>query len=428
MSTNLIRSMVAISCAVLWLVTGCRQSVDNSAAPTTATAAAVKSADSTGQILSPEAELARQRLDQMSDVAKYVLKSGKLTEIIIQDGSSLTADDMRLFGKLSDLKTLQIFNCRSLNDALAADLSGLTQLTSLALTNSVIGDATVRMIAASFPQLTQLDLSSNTNMTHEAMKSIAELTHLKSLTLVQTRFNDLSTRRLKSLTELTSLDLRGNMEAGNMTLGVVGQLPKLTTFKHRSTAVTDEGLEQLSQNVGLQNLLLQDFLITDASGQHLAGLKNLRQLEIFRCQSFGSVGAAALQGLRLERLTLRDLPAIDDQGLQAFSDLPNLRRLYLHELEGVTDEGLLQIAALKSLELLDIWSVPQMSDRTLDAIADLPNLKELSIRSTSITDAAIDKLLKMTQLQSLTLKENGQISSAALQGLTARQWTRLVTD
>ena len=88
-----------------------------------------------------------------------------MTEIVIQDGSPLTADDIALFGKLTDLESLQIFNCRSLNDEMAAQLAGLKNLTALALTNSVINDATVEMIAKSFPNLTDLDLSSNTNMT-----------------------------------------------------------------------------------------------------------------------------------------------------------------------------------------------------------------------------------------------------------------------
>ena len=63
---------------------------------------------------------------------------------------------------------------------------------------------------------------------------------------MQTRFNDLHTRRLKSLENLEVLDLRGNMEAGDMTLGVVGGLPKLRAFKHRSTIVTDDGIARLA--------------------------------------------------------------------------------------------------------------------------------------------------------------------------------------
>ena len=138
-------------------------------------------------------------------------------------------------GRLTDLEKLQILNCRTLNDEMVASLSGLARLKTLALTNTAITDDAVQLIADSFPDLVDLDLSSNTNLTGEAMKPITGLKKLQRLTLVQTRFNDLNTRRLSKLAALEALDLRGNMEAGDMTLGVVGGLPHLKALKHRST-------------------------------------------------------------------------------------------------------------------------------------------------------------------------------------------------
>jgi len=369
---------------------------------------------------------ARARIDELGSRSTYAPKDGGLlTEIVIQDGSNLTAEDLSLFGKLSDLEKLQIFNCRTLNDELAAHLSGLTNLTSLAVTNSVISDAAVAMIVKSFPNLTELDLSSNTNMTNGVVKIVSELGQLQRLTLVQNQVNDIGAQRLAKLQELRALDLRGNMEAGDMALDVIADLPRLTAFKHRSTAVTDSGLEHLARNQTLESLLLQDFAITDQSGPHLAKLGKLSQLEVFRCQGFGSDGVLALKGMGLTRLTLRDLPNVDDRAMEVFDDLPKLRRLYLHELASVGDAGLMHLAALKSLELLDIWSVPQMTDATVDVIATLPNLKELSLRVTGVTDSSIDKLLKMPSLQSLTFKENGSVTAEGLKKLTARKWLKL---
>lgn len=372
-----------------------------------------------------DVESAKQRLSELGGSAKFTLRGKQLTEIVIQDGSTLTAEDFQLFGKLTDLVKLQVFNCRTLNDQMASNLVGLKQLKSLAFTNTVINDPTVELIAKSFPELEELDLSSNTNMTRGAMKYIAELTRLQSLTLVQTRFNELSTRRLKELQDLRTLDLRGNMEAGNMTLAVVGELPKLTAFKHRSTAVTDEGMAKLVSCPSLQNLLMQDFMISSLSGEYLAKLTRLKQLEIFRCQGFGSEGVLALKGLNLDRLTLRDLPSVDDPAMEVFSEMPKLRRLYLHELDGVTDEGFKKLESLKSLELLDVWSVPQISDQAVEVLAKLPNLKELSLRTTGITDTSIDILLTMPKLQVLTVKENSGVSEEALKKLTNKKWSKL---
>jgi Leucine-rich repeat (LRR) protein len=370
---------------------------------------------------------AKKRLTEIGAGAKFVEKAGMLSEIAIQDGANVTTDDMILFGKLTDLQKLQILNCRALNDEMAAHLLGLKQLTGLAITNSIISDASVEAIVKSFPNLTDLDLSSNTNMTNQILKLLVDLKKLQRLTLVQNRFNELNTRQLAKMPELRAIDLRGNMDAGDMTLEIVSKLPKLTALKHRSNVISDSGMEYLSNATELDSLLIQDFKITSQSGMHLAKLKKLTQLEIFRCQAFGSEGVLALKGLGLQRLTLRDLPDVNDQATEVFTDLPKLMKLYLHELGSLSDEGLKNLAALQSLELLDIWSISAMSDATVEVIAKLPNLKELGIRSTSITDASIDKLLAMPKLQSLTLKDNASVSAEGVKKLSSRKWTKLDT-
>jgi len=350
----------------------------------------------------------------------------EVTELLIPDGSKVTADDVALFGRLDGLTRLQVLNCREFDDAMLASLTGLKRLTSLAITNSGIGDGGVAAIAASFPDLVELDLSSNTNLTGAAMKSIASLPKLERLTLVQTRFNDLNFRRLAKLTALKAVDLRGNMEAGDMTLGVLAGLPGLRGLKHRSSVVTDEGLAELAKCGTLDSLLAQDFAITNASGPHLAALANMTSLEIFRCQGFGSEGATALAPLKkLSRLTLRDLPEVGDAGLAVLADLPALKRLYLHELASVGDAGLAHLAAAKQLEVLDIWSVPKMTDATAAVIAGLPNLKELSIRETGVTERALERLATMPALESLTLKSAAVSPEAAAKAKAAKAWKKL---
>lgn len=379
-----------------------------------------------GTASTADVKAARDRIDALGSRSKYAPKEGGLlTEIVIQDGSNLKAEDLELFGKLTDLKKLQIFNCRTLNDEMAAHLSKLSGLTSLALTNSAINDATAEMIVKSFPNLTELDLSSNTNLTSGVLKILGSLSKLQRLTLIQDRINDIGAQRLSKFQDLRALDMRGNMEAGDMALDVVADLPKLSGFKHRSTAVSDAGLESLSRSQTLESLLMQDFVITNQSGASLAKLSKLSQLEVFRCQGFGSEGVLALKGMGLTRFSLRDLPNVDDMAMEVFDDLPALRRLYLHELPSVSDTGLAHLSNLKTLELLDIWTVPQMTDATVDVIASIPSLTTLTIRATAVTDAAVDKILKMPNLQTLTFKENGAVTADGLKKLSSRKWTKL---
>jgi len=349
-----------------------------------------------------------------------------VTEIVIADGSQLTAADIAAVGRLPTLRKLQIYNCRALDDAAVESLVGLEHLDTLALTNSSLTDTSVETVVRAFPNLVDLDLSSNTNMTGAALKWISGLEHLERLGLLQNRFNDLNTRRLAKLQSLEVLDLRGNMEAGDMTLDVLGKLPKLRALKHRSTAVTDDGIERLAASRSLTALLLQDFAITDAAGPALARLGALESLEIFRCQGFGSDGVLALAPLKkLGRLTLRDLPEVGDAGLAALAELPALERLTLHELASVGDDGLRHLGAVKGLESLDIWSLPKMTDATIDVIAALPALKELSIRETGVTDTGLTKLAALPGLESLTFKNNGPISPATREKLESRKLKKL---
>jgi hypothetical protein len=248
---------------------------------------------------------------------------------------------------------------------------------------------------------------------------------LERLTLVQNRFNDLGTGHLSKLENLRALDLRGNMEAGDMTMEIIGALPALRDLQHRSTTVTDFGMEYLTDNKTLSSLLIQDFAITSQAGEQIAGLENLTQLQILRCQGFGSDGVLALKGMKLSRLTLRDLPMIDDMAMEVFADLPALKRLYLWENDSISDEGLKHLESLEGLETLDVWALPQMTDATVDVIAALANLKQLSIRVTGVTDAAVDKLLAMPKLESLTFKDNGSVTAEGLDKLAGKEWVKL---
>jgi Leucine-rich repeat (LRR) protein len=365
------------------------------------------------------------RIQQLGGIAKLTKNDGKITEISISDGSSLTADDIKLFSTATDLTSLQLLNFRTLGSSDVTPLFALKKLKSLAITNTAIDDTAVEGIVKAFPDLKELNLSSNANMSSQILKPISELKGLQSLLLIQTRLNDISTRRLSQLQELRVIDLRGNMEAGDLTLEVLSGLPNLKTLKHRSTAVTDYGMELLSENESIENLLIQDFVITDASGPYLAKLPKLSQLEIFRCPSFGDDGVKALMGMPLQRLTLRDLSVVSDDAMLVFTDMPKLKRLYLHELAGVSDVGLANLGAVKTLETLDIWSIPKMTDETIDVIASLPNLTELSIRLTDISDASIARIAKLPKLKRLTIKDNPKVSNEALKTLKEKQWEKL---
>jgi hypothetical protein len=118
----------------------CLQARAQSAAAQSAVARTTEKAD---------VEAARRRLDGMRAAAKYVVDdAGRIVEIAIEDGSDVTADDVALFGRLFDLRSLRILNCRTFDDAQVAQLAGLSGLTTLALTNSGLTDDGVQAIVS----------------------------------------------------------------------------------------------------------------------------------------------------------------------------------------------------------------------------------------------------------------------------------------
>ena len=420
------KKFFAVSCLCLALgLTGCSESprpAPPTPTPTVEQTPQPAAAPKTAEPSTPEAKAAVLLLKEIG--GKWIFTPTGTLKSIAVDSSRMTEEAIKTFGNQADLETLQIVNYRELRDPMLDALKGLTKLKSLSLVNSGITDTAVKTIAEAFPNLTALDLSKNTVLTDESLKSIATLKELETLTIFYCGFSEFGMMDVASLPKLRTVDIRGNMAIGNTGLGFLAKMPTLRSLKHRSPAVDDYGMETLTEATNLEALLMQDFNVTDATGASLKKFEKLKELEIFRCQGFGSSGVLELKGMPLTRLTLRDLPSVDDTAMEVFRELPALKRLYLNELASVTDAGLATLSFLKELEVLDVWEVA-ITDKSLEVISKLPNVKELSIRSTNISDAGVDLLLLMPKLTNLMLKDNADLSDAGKRRLKEKGYKKL---
>lgn len=359
--------------------------------------------------LEPSTEEAKQAFEFIKGLGgekdRCVLTPEGTVKQITVDSSALTGESFDLFGKQSDMETLEVSNFRELNDSMIDKLSDLKKLRKLKLTNSGLTDAGVRSIVQHFPELKDLDLSSNTLLTDESIKEIVKLQELESLAVIYCDFSEFAMMDLSSHPKLKNLDIRANMQVGNIGMDFISKLSSLKSLKHMCGAVDDSGMQSLSAAKGLESLEIQDFNITDTAGQSIRAFEGLKNLSVFRCGQFGSGGLLEMKGAGLTRLTLRDLPAINDSGMDVFREMPSLRRLYLRELASLSDAGMINLVYLKDLEVLDINEVP-ITDKSLESIAKLPNLKVLNIRLTDVTDAGVEHLLTMPKLVELSLKNN----------------------
>ena len=343
----------------------------------------------------------------------YKLSStGALTQLSIKT-ELLTIDDVKLIAKLSDITDLTFLDCRSFTDDFTRELEPLKdKLKSLRIGNSLISDASLEIISG-FPNIETLILNHNGSVGDDGAAFLTKMEKLKNLNMIYTNLTDTGMISIRKIPNLKSFDIRGCTiisDTGIRSLARQGQL-KLTSFQHSGNAVTDAGIELLTQIETLETLHLQDFSLTDQAGESLKKFKNLKSLIIMRCAEFGSRGLTQLKGLPLNRLTLRGLDNVGDDGMDVFSDLPNLKRLYLVEMNGITDAGIAKVAAAKSLELLEIEMMNAISDESLKTIATLPNLKELKLKAVSITNDGLDTILGMPKLTKLNLLDNSRIDT-----------------
>ena len=365
-------------------------------------------------VISPEVQKAIDRIKVLNGT--YTLTpENTIRTITFANGGELTPDAFDLFAQQEDLVLLHVANYRTLNDATVAKLTGLKKLRTLRLTNGGITDASIKLIAESFPDLAELDVTQQALLTDAATREIAKLKQLEVLVLLFCDFSEFGILNLIDLPKLRALDIRGNFTIGDGGMDALTLLPALRSLKHRSPAVSDEGIRSLIDAKALDNLEIQDMQISGRSGEHIRKMERLTSLIIFRCPNFDSAGVRALGGLKLNRLTLRDL-SITDSAMEVFGELPTLRRLYLNELAAVTDTGIANLAHLKDLEILDIWQIP-ITDKSVEVIAKLENLKTLMLRGTRITDAGVELLLTMPKLETVTLTDNPSVTPAMIQKL-----------
>ncbi|MBY0227833.1 MAG: hypothetical protein K2W96_00995 [Gemmataceae bacterium] len=206
-------------------------------------------------------------------------------------------------------------------------------------------------------------------------------------------------------------------------------------------AVPDEGLASIGKLAKLERLLLRTCKAKSAAFKHLAGLKELRTLDLGSCAGLDDKALAHLEGLsKLETLLLPEAK-ITDAGLASIAKLSSLRTL---DLGGIAlgDAGVKKLAALKELRSL-VLADSKVTDDALEALAGLPlaaldltrtkavgkplakmrKLLEVKLRETPVTDETLAALAEVPYLRTLDLAFT-DIGDAALAKLAERKTLR----
>jgi hypothetical protein len=144
--------------------------------------------------------------------------------------------------------------------------------------------------------------------------------------------------------------------------------------------------------------------VTDEWLRHLAGLPDLRRLELSGT-AVSDVGLAALRDLKnLEWLNVCLTP-VTNAGLKHLAGLTNLRRLVICSTR-VTGSGFKDVPDWPKIESINLHSCP-VSDEGLAALSRFKNLQRLEIVHSRVTDAGLKHLGKLTNLRQLHVASHG---------------------
>ncbi|MER5920554.1 thioredoxin domain-containing protein [Streptomyces mirabilis] len=150
----------------------------------------------------------------------------------------------------------------------------------------------------------------------------------------------------------------------------------------------------------------------DAFVTQVVGLPLLQELSL-NAGGVTDAGLAELPRARGLRSLMLGTPSVSDAGLAEIvkAGLPELTTLLLRAPE-TTDEGLGHVAQLTGLKVLHV-TAPKVTAAGLRRLAGLSRLTTLDFADTSVDDEVVDALSALSELRSLGLGGEANVSEAA---------------
>lgn len=186
---------------------------------------------------------------------------------------------------------------------------------------------------------------------------------------------------LSSIGNLVSLTLNDVDLLDSQLLRMVKSSPNLTYLAVvDSDKLTDKAFETIDQLGKLKTLSIENVAIGKIGAAKIAGLSELRELELVETQ----ITTASLAELL--------------QGEGRFSKLQKLNLNYCH----LSEDHFRAIALLPFLQTLELLGC-EFSDQSIALLADSKTLEKIDLRGSTITDAGLPAFAKMASLQTFQL-------------------------
>ena len=303
----------------------------------------------------------------------------RLRKLDLSRCENLTKKGLSRLVKTAHLEELDISGADDLGDAVLHELRGHPSLRSIRISECGTTDEGIRGLHE-LPNLRELSLYQEGRLTDAALEMIAELTHLRSLSLTSyvstqeygwMRFSPDAMNKLSALRELEVLNLSGNPFPADAL-----PLPHLRVLAMSGENIDDRIGERLAQCANLQALKFESTQIGDETLRAIAGLKRLNHLTI-------------------------DGGRVTDDGLRHLADMRRLEYLQLRRLP-ISNAGMAHVAEIKSLTRIDLIGGGKgpLNAAGLSLLKDLPHLRTLWLMGYD-DPAGFAGLKALTQLREL---------------------------
>lgn len=288
------------------------------------------------------------------------------------------------------------------SDAASEDLASLGKtLTILRLGNTVIGDTALAWIDASSP-LQLLGLW-KTKIQHSSIEKIATLRALSTLNVSETDFDGRSLGLLAAtpaLSGLRTLTL-SYTNISESDLPLLRGASRLESLGLAGTAIGTDCSSFLSQLKHFREYSLRD---TGCSDDSLKGLAVHRELEFLDLGETGVTSGVGetLFALSVLRALYLDKTSVDDTVLQSLKKTRSLRVLHLagNPLEKLAEESL---SAMPWIEELNLEACHLDDSLAKGIVTGKPMLRSLDISDNDLTDEVMHSIASAKKLQVLDL-------------------------
>lgn len=366
---------------------------------------------------------AKKRVSELRGSVKTA-KNGAIIGITVESADA-TLDDMKLFGRLADLESIAFLGA-NFNDEFLAQFKDLKKVKTVTIQNASITAETLNMLTG-YPELTSLDIRRDLELKNKDLDALANMPKLEKILAYYNSFSSLAAKRIAKSTTIKVVDLRACTGVDDSACRYLSEMSTLEEVYFRFL-ITNDGVETLAAAPNLKFMELQDCPVDDKCAESLVKYPSLTGLRVFRSKAFSDEAVKGISGLKLSRLELRDLN-LTNEGVSALKDMTSLRSVELSELSSVDADTLKTVFSnWKDLESLYLFSMATNDDVAATIVAGMPNLKSLTLRASvgELSDKTIDEIVKLKNLDTLDLRENKAFTLDGMKKLGAMSSLRKV--